>query len=152
VQALIYLLDLNTVELVLPHIPVHIMSASNNGSLNGRIVSDITTRYPDNTRISVTEFRVIPSDAPEGSSAIPVTCYNGYGENLAQWRNQGDLVSLRYHVVYKTWQTEEGEYRSKYELVVDECYCLALGKISAEKRASEQEVKSTTKVKKSVAA
>ena len=114
------------------------MSACNNGSLTGRIVSDITTRYPENTRISVTEFRVVPSDAPEGSSAIPVTCYNGYGENLQKWRSQGDLVTLTYHAVYKTWKTEEGEFRGKYELVVDHCFCTALGKIGAEKREAEK--------------
>ncbi len=114
------------------------MSACNNGSLTGRIVSDITTRYPENTRISVTEFRVVPSDAPEGSSAIPVTCYNGYGENLQKWRSQGDLVTLTYHAVYKTWKTEEGEFRGKYELVVDNCFCTALGKIGAEKREAEK--------------
>ncbi len=114
------------------------MSACNNGSLTGRIVSDVTIRYPENTRISVTEFRVIPADAPEGSSAIPLTCYNGYGKNLQQWRNQGDLVSLTYHIVYKTWKTEGGEFRSRYELVVHNCFCTALGKIGAEKREAEK--------------
>jgi len=125
------------------------MSACNNGSLIGRIVSDVTIRYPENTRISVTEFRVIPDGAPEGSKAIPVTCYNGYGERLQKMRNQGDLVSLRYHVVYKTWKTEEGEFRGKYELVVDECYCSALGKISVEKRAAEKLQQPTKEVKTS---
>ena len=125
------------------------MSACNSGSLTGRIVSSVTTRYPENTRISVTEFRVIPADAPEGSSAIPLTCYNGYGENLQKWRNQGDLITLRYHAVYKTWQTEEGEFRGKYELVVDECYCSALGKISVEKRAAEKLQQPTKEVKTS---
>ena len=125
------------------------MSACNNGSLTGRIVSDITTRYPDNTRISVTEFRVVPSDAPEGSKAIPVTCYNGYGENLQKWRSQGDLVTLTYHAVYKTWKTEEGEFRGKYELVVDNCFCTALGKIGAEKREAEKLQQPTKEVKTS---
>ena len=63
------------------------MSACNIGSLTGRIVSDVTIRYPENTRLAVTEFRVIPDDAPEGSKAIPVTCYNGYGERLQKMRN-----------------------------------------------------------------
>ena len=129
------------------------MSACNNGSLTGRIVSDVTIRYPENTRLAVTEFRVIPDGAPEGSKAIPVTCYNGYGERLQKMRNQGDLVSLRYHVVYKTWKTEEGEFRSDYELVVDNCFCTALGKIGAEKREAEKlqqpakEVKTSKEVK-----
>ena len=125
------------------------MSACNSGSLTGRIVSSVTTRYPENTRISVTEFRVIPADAPEGSSAIPLTCYNGYGENLQKWRNQGDLVTLTYHVVYKTWKTEEGEFRGKYELVVDNCFCTALGKIGAEKREAEKLQQPTKEVKTS---
>ena len=125
------------------------MSACNNGSLTGRIVSDVTIRYPENTRLAVTEFRVIPADAPEGSSAIPLTCYNGYGENLQKWRNQGDLVTLTYHVVYKTWKTEEGEFRSDYELVVDNCFCTALGKIGAEKREAEKLQQPTKEVKTS---
>ena len=94
-------------------------------------------------------YDFIENDAPEGSKAIPVTCYNGYGERLQKMRNQGDLVSLRYHVVYKTWKTEEGEFRGKYELVVDECYCSALGKISVEKRAAEKLQEPTKEVKTS---
>ena len=114
------------------------MSSCNTGSITGRIVSDVAIRYPKDSRVSITEFRIQPDDAPEGASAIPVIAYNGVGEGIHKLRNQGDLVTLTTHVEYNTWRTEDGEPRGRHQIVVGYCHCHTLGKISARKRAEEQ--------------
>lgn len=112
------------------------MSAVNNGTIVGTIVSDITQRTP-NDSLAIVEFRVAPLDAREQDSPIPVTAYNGVGDNIKQRYNKGDTVALDVRLRYNTWQTPEGEPRGRMEVIVTSSTTIRLGQISTAQRAAE---------------
>ena len=112
------------------------MSSVNSGSIVGTIVSDITVRNPSDS-LQVTQFRCAPLDAREEDSAIPLTAYNGVGQNILQRYNKGDTVAVSYRLRYNTWQTPEGEPRGRMEIVATATTTVRLGQISTAKRAAE---------------
>lgn len=112
------------------------MSAANNGTIIGTIVSDINQRTP-NDSLTITEFRVAPVDAREEDSPIPFTAYNGIGDNIKQRYNKGDTVALEYRLRYNTWQTPEGEPRGRMEVIATSSTTVRLGQISTAQRAAE---------------
>jgi single-stranded DNA-binding protein len=112
------------------------MSAVNCGTIVGTIVSDIVTKVP-NDSLQVTQFRCAPLDAREEDSPVPMTAYNGVGENIVQRYNKGDTVALTYRLRYNTWQTPEGEPRGRMEIVVTSSTTVRLGQISTARRAAE---------------
>lgn len=116
------------------------MSTTNFGTVIGTIISDITERNPlDN--LKVVEFRIKPIGASEEDSPLPMTAYNGVGENILKRYNQGDTIALTYRLRYKTWNTTEGELRARYEVSVTGTQTIRLGKISSAKRQEEIEKK-----------
>lgn len=119
------------------------MSAANNGTILGTIVSDIVSRTPSDS-LKVTEFRVAPVDAREDDSPIPMTAYNGVGENIASRYNKGDTVAFEYRLRYNTWQTPEGEPRGRMEVIVTSSTTVRLGQISTAQRAEEAVHKAAT--------
>jgi single-stranded DNA-binding protein len=112
------------------------MSAANNGTIIGTIVSDITQRVP-NDSLTITEFRVAPVDAREEDSPIPMTAYNGVGENIVKRYNKGDTIAVEYRLRYNTWQTPEGEPRGRMEVIATSTTTVRLGQISTAQRAAE---------------
>ena len=112
------------------------MSAVNCGTIVGTIVSDIVTRVPSDS-LQVTQFRCAPIDAREDDSPVPMTAYNGVGENIIKRYNKGDTVALTYRLRYNTWQTPEGEPRGRMEIVVTSSTTVRLGQISTAQRAAE---------------
>ena len=112
------------------------MSSVNSGSIVGTIVSDITVRNPSDS-LQVTQFRCAPLDAREEDSAIPLTAYNGVGQNILQRYNKGDTVAVSYRLRYNTWQTPEGEPRGRMEIVVTSSTTVRLGQISTAQRAAD---------------
>ena len=112
------------------------MSAVNCGTIVGTIVSDIVTRVPSDS-LQVTQFRCAPIDAREDDSPVPMTAYNGVGENIIKRYNKGDTVALTYRLRYNTWQTPEGEPRGHMEIVVTTSTTVRLGQISTAQRAAE---------------
>ena len=112
------------------------MSATNNGTIVGTIVSDITSRTPSDS-LKVTEFRVAPVDANKEDSPIPMTAYNGVGENIVSRYNKGDTVAFEYRLRYNTWQTPEGEPRGRMEIIVTSSTTVRLGQISTAQRAED---------------
>lgn len=112
------------------------MSAVNTGTIVGTIVSDIVTRVP-NDSLQVTQFRCSPLDAREEDSPVPMTAYNGVGENIVKRYNKGDTVALTYRLRYNTWQTPDGEPRGRMEIVVTSSTTVRLGQISTAQRAAE---------------
>ena len=99
-------------------------------------MSDIVTRVP-NDSLQVTQFRCAPLDAREEDSPVPMTAYNGVGENIVQRYNKGDTVALTYRLRYNTWQTPEGEPRGRMEIVVTSSTTVRLGQISTAQRAAD---------------
>ena len=65
--------------------------------------------------------------------------YNGIGNNIVNRYNQGDTVSVNFRLRYKTWDSAEGEKRSRFEVVLtDTPTTIRLGKISSAKRAEAE--------------
>jgi single-stranded DNA-binding protein len=118
------------------------MSAANNGTIIGTIVSDIGQRTP-NDSLTITEFRVAPVDAREEDSPIPFTAYNGIGDNIKKRYNKGDTVAIEYRLRYNTWQTPEGEPRGRMEVIATSSTTVRLGQISTAQRAAEAAMGST---------
>jgi single-stranded DNA-binding protein len=112
------------------------MSSFNNGTIIGTIVSDIIRKTPTDS-LSVTEFRIAPSNAKDDDSPLPVVAYNGVGERISQRMNKGDTVGVEFRLRYSTWQDQEGNPRGRMEVVVTSCDMLRLGKISTAQRAAE---------------
>lgn len=110
------------------------MSAANTGTIVGTIVSDITTRKPTD-ELEVTSLRVAPIDAREDDSPLPLTAYNGVGQNIIQRYNKGDTLAFTYRLRYNTWLTPEGEPRGRMEIIVTSSTIVRLGQISTAKRA-----------------
>ena len=113
------------------------MSTTNFGTIVGTILSDITERNPlDN--LKVVEFRIKPIGASDEDSPLPMTAYNGVGQNIIKRYNKGDTIALTYRLRYKTWNSTEGEPRSRYEVNVTSTETIRLGKISAAQRQEKQ--------------
>jgi len=127
------------------------MSAANSGTIVGTIVSDITTRIP-NDNLQVTQFRVAPVDAQESDSPIPLTAYNGTGQKILQRYNKGDTVAVEYRLRYTTWQTPEGEPRGRMEVVVVSTTTIRLGQLSVAQRAERAAASQTAKAPEPVEA
>ena len=126
------------------------MSAANSGTIVGTIVSDITTRIP-NDNLQVTQFRVAPVDAKESDSPIPLTAYNGVGQNILRRYNKGDTVAIEYRLRYTTWQTPEGEPRGRMEVVVVSTTTIRLGQLSVAQRAERAAASQTAQAAEPVA-
>jgi single-stranded DNA-binding protein len=127
------------------------MSAANSGTIVGTIVSDITTRIP-NDNLQVTQFRVAPVDAKESDSPIPLTAYNGTGQKILQRYNKGDTVAVEYRLRYTTWQTPEGEPRGRMEVVVVSTTTIRLGQLSIAQRAERAATSQTAQAPEPVEA
>ena len=123
------------------------MNPTNFGGITGTIVSPITQKNPSGS-FTVTEFRVKPVGSSDDESAIPLTAYNGIGNNILSRYNQGDTISVTYRLLYKTWETENGERRSRVEVVLtDSPITVRLGEASRAQRAeaeSNREVVATS--------
>ncbi len=123
------------------------MNPTNFGGITGTIVSRIAQRNPKGS-FTVTEFRVKPVGSSDEDSAIPLTAYNGIGNNILSRYNQGDTISVTYRLLYKTWETENGERRSRMEVVLtDSPITVRLGEVSRAQRAeaeSNKEVVATS--------
>ena len=123
------------------------MNPTNFGGITGTIVSRIAQRNPKGS-FTVTEFRVKPVGSSDEDSAIPLTAYNGIGNNILSRYNQGDTISVTYRLLYKTWEAENGERRSRMEVVLtDSPITVRLGEASRAQRAeaeSNREVVATS--------
>ena len=114
------------------------MNPTNFGGITGTIVSPVTQKNPSGS-FTVTEFRVKPTGSSDDESAIPLTAYNGIGNNILSRYNQGDTISVTYRLLYKTWETENGERRSRMEVVLtDSPITVRLGEASRAQRAEAE--------------
>ena len=114
------------------------MNPTNFGGITGTIVSPITQKNPSGS-FTVTEFRVKPVGSSDEESALPLTAYNGIGNNILGRYNQGDTISVTYRLRYRTWESEDGESRSRMEVVLtDNPTTIRLGNVSKAQRAEAE--------------
>jgi hypothetical protein len=72
------------------------MSATNIGTITGTIVSEIKERVITDA-LKVVEFRIKPVGASDEDSPLPMTAYNGVGQNiLARYNHPRSLQPGRY--------------------------------------------------------
>ena len=108
---------------------------TNFGGITGTIVSPISQKNPVGS-MTVTEFRVKPVGSSDEESALPLTAYNGIGNNILNRYNQGDTISVAFRLRYKTWETQDGARRSRMEVVLtDNPTTVRLGEASKAQRA-----------------
>ena len=111
---------------------------TNFGGITGTIVSPITQKNPVGS-MTVTEFRIKPIGSSDDESALPLTAYNGIGNNIIGRYNQGDTISVTFRLRYKTWETQDGARRSRMEVVVtDNPTTIRLGENSRAQRAEAE--------------
>ena len=111
---------------------------TNFGGITGTIVSPISQKNPVGS-MTVTEFRVKPVGSSDDESALPLTAYNGIGNNIVGRYNQGDTISVTFRLRYKTWETQDGARRSRMEVVVtDNPTTIRLGESSKAQRAEAE--------------
>ncbi len=114
------------------------MNPTNFGGITGTIVSPVTQKNPSGS-FTVTEFRVKPTGSSDEESAIPLTAYNGIGNNILSRYNQGDTISVNFRLRYKTWETQDGARRSRMEIVLtDNPTTVRLGEASRAQRAEAE--------------
>lgn len=56
----------------------------------------------------------------EATSFIDVTCWAELAENVAETVGRGDRVTVTGRLDQRTWETDQGEKRSKVEIVADD--------------------------------
>ena len=56
----------------------------------------------------------------EQTSFFDVTCWAQLGENVAESLSKGDRVVVTGRLEQRSWETQEGEKRSKVEIIADE--------------------------------
>jgi single-stranded DNA-binding protein len=115
---------------------LNLMTAFNQGTIIGTIVSPITLKHPTDA-LTVAELRMAPLAQQEGESPIPVVAYNGVAQRIAERYNQGDTIGLTYRLRYRTWRDQEDQPRSRMEIVATTTNTIRLGKLSTAKRAEE---------------
>ena len=114
------------------------MNPTNFRGITGTIVSPVTQKNPSGS-FTVTEFRVKPTGSSDDESAIPLTAYNGIGNNILSRYNQGDTISVNFRLRYKTWETQDGARRSRMEIVLtDNPTTVRLGEASRAQRAEAE--------------
>ena len=117
------------------------------GGITGTIVSTITQKNPVGS-FTVTEFRMSPVGASPEDAHIPITAYNGIGNNILSRYNQGDLISVNFRLRNKKWEESGDQWRSRMELILtDNPTTIRLGKASQAQRAeaeSNREVVATS--------
>ena len=115
------------------------MNSTNFGGITGTIVSPITQKNPKGS-LTVTEFRIKPVGSSDEESALPLTAYNGIGNSILNRYNQGDTIAVTFRLRYKTWESQDGERRSRMEVIVtDAPTTLRLGEVSKVQRAEANE-------------
>ena len=119
------------------------MNPTNFGGITGTIVSPITQKNPQGS-FTVTEFRMSPVGASPEDAHIPITAYNGIGNNILGRYNKGDLISVNFRLRNKKWtESQEGEpgnqWRSRMEIVLtDNPTTIRLGNVSKAQRAEAE--------------
>jgi len=56
----------------------------------------------------------------EEANYFDVTCWDTLGENVSSSLGRGDRVVVTGRLSYRTWESKEGEKRSKVEIIADE--------------------------------
>ena len=103
------------------------MARDNTVNIVGNIVRDPELRYTPNGGLPVCSFSVAWNNRYERNgktveevSYFDVVAWQSLAENVAATLHQGDRVSLTGRLGQRSWDTPEGQRRSKVEITAEE--------------------------------
>lgn len=99
------------------------MGINNNVSLVGNVTRDPELRYTQ-SGMSIAKFGVAwnrrKQDGEEEVSFFDVTCFRSLAENVAESVTKGTRVLVQGTLKQDSWETQDGQRRSKVEIIADE--------------------------------
>lgn len=103
------------------------MAIDNQVSFSGNLTRDPELRFTKNGMavvnmgVAINEnFQDKDGEWQSSASFVDVTAWGDLAENVADCLVKGDRVSIRGKIKQQTWETDEGENRSKVEFVADD--------------------------------
>lgn len=99
------------------------MSNYNKVILMGRLTRDPELRYtPSGTAVAklglaVTNRFKQGDEWKEEPCFVDISVFGRQGENCSEYLNKGSLVLVDGHLSYRKWETEDGQTRSKLEVI-----------------------------------
>lgn len=88
----------------------------NNVILSGRLTKDPELRYTTKGTAVATFILAVPYKE-EHTDFLPIVTYGKTAENIAQYKKQGDYIIVSGRLNQNTYQTKDGEKKSKIEVV-----------------------------------
>jgi len=93
--------------------------------ITGRIVKNLEIRYTPTNNTAICEFtlatnRPTTRDGEKQADFINCVCYGKTAENLQKYQGKGSLIAVFGAIRRDQWKTEEGEYKSKTYITVNE--------------------------------
>lgn len=99
------------------------MLFDNNISLSGNLVGDPELRFTQGG-MAVAKFAIAQNDkSKDGTETVhffDITCFRRLAENVAESLSKGDKVSVQGTLRQNRWETEDGQKRSRHELVAND--------------------------------
>ncbi len=99
------------------------MGFNNTVTVVGNVTRDPELRFTPNGA-AVTNFGLAWNRKGQNDEEIvsffDVTCWSGLAENVAESINKGDRVVVYGRLDQRSWESQEGERRSKVEIVADD--------------------------------
>lgn len=101
------------------------MSNYNKVILMGRLTRDPELRYtPSGTAVAKLGFAVTNrykqgDDWKEEPCFVDIAAFGRQAENCSEYLNKGSLVLVEGRLSYRKWETEDGQTRSKLEVVAN---------------------------------
>ena len=104
------------------------MSNGNHVSITGNLTKDPELRFTPNGQ-AIANFGVAvnrkwqnkqTNEWEEATSFFDVVCWGTLGENCAQSLSRGSRVLVSGRLDQRTWESQDGDKRSKIEIVADE--------------------------------
>ena len=99
------------------------MGFNNTVTVVGNVTQDPELRFTPNGA-AVTNFSVAWNRKGQNDedvvSFFDVTCWSGLAENVAESIHKGDRVVVYGRLDQRSWENQEGERRSKVEIVADD--------------------------------
>lgn len=99
------------------------MLFDNKTILSGNLVADPELRFTQ-SGLAVASFSIAQNDKKkDGEEEVhyfDVTCFRRMAENVAESLTKGDKVSVQGTLRQRRWETDEGDKRSKVEVVADD--------------------------------
>src|SRR5689334_3273122 len=102
------------------------MAQGNTVTLVGNITRDPELRFT-NAGMAIASFGLAVNDRrqrngewEEETSFFDITCFGQMGENAAESLNKGARIVVMGKLKQRSWETQDGQKRSKVEVVADE--------------------------------